>query len=167
MLKSNIDVFVVTSFLCSLEYPNRCLLKINEIFLWLSFYDMTVLQKAMYRPCDLDLWPMKVNIFLCIEYHPINILHKFQIDISSNSWEIKYQNIGRTHTQTDTHTHRQTDNKQYLATPSGGEVIKFLAHPKTFFWKDPPICPNSYDKLTKIEIRSSSSRFEHCSESLI
>ena len=88
----------------------------------------------MYRPCDLDLWPMKVNIFLCIEYHPINILHKFQIDISSNSWEIKYQNIGRTHTQTDrhththTHTHRQTDRqtgwKQYLATPSGGEVIK-------------------------------------------
>ena len=71
------------------------------------------IQKAMYRPCDLDLWPMKVNIFLCIEYHPINILHKFQIDISSNSWEIKYQNIGRTHTQTDRHTHthrdRQTD----------------------------------------------------------
>ena len=90
------------------------------------------LQKAMYRPCDLDLWPMKVNIFLCIEYHPINILHKFQIDISSNSWEIKYQNIGRTththtHRQTHTHTHRQTDRqtgwKQYLATPSGGEVI--------------------------------------------
>ena len=73
------------------------------------------LQKAMYRPCDLDLWPMKVNIFLCIEYHPINILPKFQIDISSNSWEIKYQNIGRTHTQTDrhthTHTHRQTDRQ--------------------------------------------------------
>ena len=29
------------------------------------------------------------------------------------------------------------------------------------------ICPNSNAKLTKSEIRSSSSRFEHCSESLI
>ena len=54
MLKSNIDVFVVTSFLCSLEfllfhrieYPNRCLLKKNEIFLRLSFYDMTVPSKG-------------------------------------------------------------------------------------------------------------------------
>ena len=86
------------------------------------------LQKAMYRPCDLDLWPMKVNIFQWIEYNPISILYKFQIDISSNSREIKYQNIGRTHrythTQTDTHTHRQTGWKQYLATPSGGEVIR-------------------------------------------
>ena len=54
MLKSNIDVFVVTSFLCSLEFllfhriehPNRCLLKKNEIFLRLSFYDMTVPSKS-------------------------------------------------------------------------------------------------------------------------
>ena len=87
--------------------------------IWLYF------QKAMYRPCDLDLWPMKVNIFLCIEYHPINILHKFQNDISSNSWEIKYQNIGRTHTQTDRHTHRQTDRPGENNTsqpPPGGEV---------------------------------------------
>ena len=41
------------------------------------------------------------------------VLYKFEIDISSNSREIKYQNIGRTHTQThrhtDTHTDRQTD----------------------------------------------------------
>ena len=29
------------------------------------------------------------------------------------------------------------------------------------------ICPKSHEKLTKREIRSSSSRFEHCSESLI
>ena len=28
-------------------------------------------------------------------------MYKFQINISSNSQEIKYQNIGRTHTQTD------------------------------------------------------------------
>ena len=77
----------------------------------------------MYRPCDLDLWPMKVNIFVWIEYNPVSILYKFQIAISSNSREIKYKNIGRTHTQTDTQTERQTGWKQYLATPSGGEVI--------------------------------------------
>ena len=45
MLKSNIDVFFVTSFLCSLEfflfyqieYHKRCLGEKNEIFLWLGF----------------------------------------------------------------------------------------------------------------------------------
>ena len=54
------------------------------------------------------LWPWRISI-----------LYKFQINISSNSREIKYQNIGRTHRHTD----RQTRSKQYLATPSGGEVI--------------------------------------------
>ena len=76
MLKSNIDVFFVTSFLCSLKF--------------LLFYRIEYHKR-------------------CIEYNPIGILYKFQIDISSNSWEIKYQNIGRTHTHTDTHTDRQTD----------------------------------------------------------
>ena len=50
MLKSNIDVFFVTSFLCSLEFlffhlighTKRCLQKNIENFLWLSFCDMTV-----------------------------------------------------------------------------------------------------------------------------
>ena len=92
-------------------------------FLWYDY-----LQKAMYRPYDLDLWPMKVNILLCIEYNPIGILYKFQINIFSNSREIKYQNIGRTHTQTHTQTDRQTGWKQYLATPSGGEVISYIAN---------------------------------------
>ena len=63
MLKSNIDVFFVTSFLCSLEFlffhlighTKRCLQKNIDNFLWLSFCDMTTLQKPMYRPCDLDL----------------------------------------------------------------------------------------------------------------
>ena len=41
----------------------------------------------------------------------MNILHKFQIDISSNSREIKYQNIGRTHTHTDRQTHTHTDRQ--------------------------------------------------------
>ena len=53
MLKSNIDVICVTSFLCSLqfllfqriEHPKRCLRKQIEIFLWLSFCDMTVPSK--------------------------------------------------------------------------------------------------------------------------
>ena len=54
MLKSNIDVFFMTSLLCSLEffllhqikYHKRCLGKQNEIFLWLVFLNMTVLSKA-------------------------------------------------------------------------------------------------------------------------
>ena len=50
----------------------------------------------------------------------------------SNSREIKYQNIGRTHRHTDrhtdrhTHTHTQTDRpgeNNTSQTPSGGEVI--------------------------------------------
>ena len=36
-----------------------------------------------------SLW--RSMFFQWIEYHPINILHKFQIDISSKSREIKYQ----------------------------------------------------------------------------
>ena len=42
--------------------------------------------------------------------------------------------------------------------------ITHLAHRKTYLVI---ICPNSHEKLTKSETRSSSSRFEHCSESLI
>ena len=45
----------------------------------------------MYRPCDLDLWPIKVNLW--IDKDPISVLYEFQIDISTNSWEIKYQNM--------------------------------------------------------------------------
>ena len=63
---------------------------------------------------------MKVNFFQWIEYNPISILYKFQIDISSNSREIKYKNIGRTHRQTD----RQTDRvKTIPRNPLRGEVI--------------------------------------------
>ena len=61
-----------------------------------------------------------------ILYNHISILHKFQIDISSISRVIKYQNIGRTHRQTYTQTHTHTGWKKYLATPSGGEVITAL-----------------------------------------
>ena len=60
-------------------------------FLWYDY-----LQIATYRPCDLDLWPMKVNLSRCIDYDPISVLYKFQIDISReiNSREIKYRNMG-------------------------------------------------------------------------
>ena len=118
MLKSNIDVFFVTSFLCSpqfllfyrIEYPKGCLWKKIEIFLWLSFCDMTVPSKCNAP----SLWPWSLTyegqfLFRELSTTLISILCKFQIDISSNSWEIKYQNIGRTHTQTHTHTDTQTD----------------------------------------------------------
>ena len=52
------------------------------------------LQKAMYRPCDLDLWPIKVIIFRWIDNDPISVLYELQIDVCTNSWEIKYQNMG-------------------------------------------------------------------------
>ena len=54
-------------------------------FLW---YDCTF-KKAMYRPCNLDL-----SFFRWIDNDPISVLYEFQIDISTNSWEIKYQNMG-------------------------------------------------------------------------
>ena len=172
MLKSNIDVFFVTSFLRSLkflffhriQYPKRCLWKQLKFFYGSVFVIWLYRQKSMYHPCDLDHWPMKVIFFQWIEYNPISIRvgkrsvrivqfilgitsvrefcdlsvllglyilsmslmyrgdrscsalyvwicilycilyctgnqYTFQIDISSNSREIKYQNIGRTHRQ--------------------------------------------------------------------
>ena len=107
MLKSNIDVFFVTSFLCSLkflffqriEYPKRCLWK--KKFLWLSFCDMTTFKKQDTVPVTLtfDLW----------RSHRHTDTHRAH---------------RCTHRHTDRHTHRQTGWKQYLATPSGGEVTK-------------------------------------------
>ena len=70
-------------------------------FVW---YDCTFKKQCTVSvTLTIDLW--RSMFFQWIEYHPINILHKFQI---SNSREIKYQNIGRTHTHTHTHTHTQT-----------------------------------------------------------
>ena len=71
-------------------------------FLW---YDCTF-KKQCTAPVTLtfDLW--RSLFFHWIESHPRSVLYKFEIDISSNSREIKYQNIGRTHTQTDTQTDR-------------------------------------------------------------
>ena len=124
MLKSNIDVFFVKSYLCSLyflffhrkEYPKRSLRKINygSVFvIWLY------LQKAMYRLCD--LWHMKVfflDLVNCVQPY------KYPVYISDRylySREIKFQTIGRTHTQThtqtDRHTHRQTHTDRVKTIP--------------------------------------------------
>ena len=76
-------------------------------FLW---YDCTFKKQCTVSvTLTIDLW--RSMFFQWIECHPINILHKFQIDISSNSREIKYQNIGRTHTHTDRQTHTHTDRQ--------------------------------------------------------
>ena len=59
-------------------------------FLW---YDCTF-KKQCTVPVTLtfDLW--KSMFFQWIDNDPISVLHEFQIDISTNSWEIKYQNTG-------------------------------------------------------------------------
>ena len=56
------------------------------------WYDCTF-KKTMYRHCDLDLWPMKVKLFLWIDYDPISVLYQIQSDMSTNSRAIKYQSI--------------------------------------------------------------------------
>ena len=68
--------------------------KTLNIFYVSVFVIWLYLQKAMYRPCDLDPWIMKVNFVQWIDNDPISVLYEFQIDISTNSWEIKYQYMG-------------------------------------------------------------------------
>ena len=45
-----------------------------------------------------SLWPWPSTyeriFFQLIDSDPISVLYEFQIDISTNSWEIKYQNMG-------------------------------------------------------------------------
>ena len=68
--------------------------KYLKIFYGSVFVIWLYLQKAMYHPCGLDLWPIKVNFFRWIDNDPISVLYVFHIDICTNSWEIKYQNMG-------------------------------------------------------------------------
>ena len=77
-----------------IEYPKRSLWKKNKKIISSSFwwYDC-IFKKVLYRPCDIDLWPMKVKLILWIEYNPITALHTFYTDISANSREIEDQNI--------------------------------------------------------------------------
>ena len=60
-------------------------------FLW---YDCTF-KKQCTVPVTLtfDLWK-SMFFFQWIDNDPISVLYEFQIDISTNSWEIKYQNMG-------------------------------------------------------------------------
>ena len=121
MLKSNNDVFFVTSFLCSLEfllfhrieYPKRWKKNRNFSMAQFLWYDCTF-KKQCTIPVTLtfDLW---------------SIMYKFQIDISSNSREIKYQNIGLTHRYTDRQTHTQTDRvKTIPRNPLWGRGNKYI-----------------------------------------
>ena len=42
-----------------------------------------------------SLWPWPLTYeSQWIDNDPISVLYEFQIDISTNSWEIKYQNMG-------------------------------------------------------------------------
>ena len=85
-------VFIVSVDRAYKKVSSKNILKIvfgSVLVIWLY------LQKAMYRPCDIDLWHMKDNFFQWIDSDPISVLSEFQIDISTNSWEIKYQNMGK------------------------------------------------------------------------
>ena len=59
-------------------------------FLW----DDCTFKKQCTGPCDLDLWHMEVNFFWWIDNDPISVLYEFQTEFSTNSREIKYQNMG-------------------------------------------------------------------------
>ena len=62
--------------------------------MWLSFCDMTEPYKnqcTVRVTLTYDLW--RSIIFLWIDYQPISVLYKFEIDTSTNSREIKYLNI--------------------------------------------------------------------------
>ena len=65
-----------------------------ENLLYLSFCDMTVPLKSNVP----SLWPWPLTyeriFFQWIDNDPISVLYEFQIDISTNSWDIKYQNMG-------------------------------------------------------------------------
>ena len=57
-----------------------------------QFCDMTVPSKNNVP--SLWPWPLTYEIFQWIDNDPMSVLYEFQIDISTNSWEIKYQNMG-------------------------------------------------------------------------
>ena len=94
LLWRSLSVCSIFLFFHRIEYPKRCLWKKNKKILSSSFrwYDC-IFKKVMYRPCDLDLWPVKVKLIYWVEYKPMIALHKFQSDISTNSREIEDQNI--------------------------------------------------------------------------
>ena len=122
MLKSNIDVCFVTSFPCSLEfllfhrieYPKMCM-RIFFLFLWLSFCDMTV---SSYNKVP-SLWPWPL-IYEGL-FSELGVISKYWPDTRTHRQTDRQTD--RVKTKPRNRTDRQTGWKQYLATPSGGEVI--------------------------------------------
>ena len=110
--------FVVTSFLCSLKCSLFNLIgclqgvykKILKMF-YGSVFVIWLYQRAYTPPTSIysfdctfkkqctvhvtltfDLW--KSMFFQWFNNDPMSVLYEFQIDISTNGWEIKYQNMG-------------------------------------------------------------------------
>ena len=84
------QVFIVSVHRAYKEVSKKILKIVYGYFFGIWLY----LQKAMYRPCDIDLWPIKDNFFQWIDSDPISVLYEFQIDISTNSWENKIPKYG-------------------------------------------------------------------------
>ena len=57
------------------------------------WYDCTF-KKQCTVPVTLTFYLWKSMFFQWIDNDPISVLYEFQIDISTNRWEIKYQNMG-------------------------------------------------------------------------
>ena len=108
-INCGIEFYMLNVKYCSLKlllfhligHTKSCLQKNIENFLWLGFCDMTVPSKSKVP----SLWPW-----------PLTYEGK-------NTKILAGHTHRQTYRQTDTHTDRQTGWKQYLATPSGGEVI--------------------------------------------
>ena len=62
-----------------------------------KYWKLSMAQFLWYVPSKIkvpSLWPWKSMRFRWIDNDPTSVLYEFQIDISTNSWEIKYQNMG-------------------------------------------------------------------------
>ena len=59
-------------------------------FLW---YDCTFTKQCTF-PVTLTFELWKSMFFQRIDNDPISVMYEFQIDISTTSWAIKYQNMG-------------------------------------------------------------------------
>ena len=85
------QVFIVSFDRAYKEVSTKNILKI----FYGSVFDITVPSKSNVP----SLWPWPLTyesqcFFQWIDNDPISVLYEFQIDISTNSWEIKYQNMG-------------------------------------------------------------------------
>ena len=82
------DVISLLAQICIVSFDRAYSLQKNiDNFLWLSFCDNV---PSMWP------WPFTYEgqFFIWIDYDPISVLYTFQIDICTNSREIKYRNMG-------------------------------------------------------------------------